>query len=252
MSDEENGESGFRELATGALPLRASNLVHRFPGQPPVLDIEQLEIAPGSSVALTGPSGSGKTTLLYLLTGIETVQQGSVRWGEHELSRMPEPRRDSWRRQHVGFVFQDFQLVPGLSIEANVLVTCYFDRLRPSERARQRCAELLESFKVPIRNRRVTDLSRGEQQRVAIARALLHEPPLIVADEPTASLDAAAGRLVIDLLLEAAHGMGSTFLAVTHDPALTEALDVAMGLDHGRLTARLPTHATARTSALPA
>jgi putative ABC transport system ATP-binding protein len=186
-------------------------------------------------VALTGPSGSGKTTLAYLLTGIEPVQEGSVRWGGVELRGLSERERDRWRREHVGFVFQDFHLVPGLTIEGNVLVTCWFRQLRPTPAEQERALALLDGFGVPRAGRRVTDLSRGEQQRVAIARAMLRQPPILVADEPTASLDATAGAKVIELLLAAARESGATLLAVTHDPALIEAVDRVLRLERGRL-----------------
>ena len=151
--------------------------------------LDRLELPAGATVALTGPSGSGKTTLAYLLTGIERVQQGSVRWGETDLAELTERAGDAWRLARVGFVFQDFHLVPGLSILANVLVTCWFDRWRPPPNLVDRAEELLDRFVVPRSGREVTDLSRGEQQRVAIARALLRDPGIVVADEPTASLE---------------------------------------------------------------
>ncbi|MGH7292559.1 MAG: ABC transporter ATP-binding protein [Myxococcota bacterium] len=200
-----------------------------------MVELDRLELPAGTSVALTGPSGSGKTTLAYLLTGIERVQEGAVRWGETDLAGLSERGRDAWRRERVGFVFQDFHLVPGLSILANVLVTCWFDRWRPAPSLIERAQELLVRFAVPSTGRRVTDLSRGEQQRVAIARALLREPGIVVADEPTASLDAASGAAVIELLLERVRSSGATFLAVTHDPALIEAVGTVYHLEHGRL-----------------
>ena len=215
--------------------LEVAGLIHRYGAAEPAVAIDRIEIAPGTAVALTGPSGSGKTTLAYLLTGIEPVQEGSVRWGGVELRGLSERLRDRWRREHVGFVFQDFHLVPGLTIEGNVLVTCWFRQLRPTPAEHERALALLDGFGVPRAGRRVTDLSRGEQQRVAIARAMLRQPPILVADEPTASLDAAAGAKVIELLLAAARESGATLLAVTHDPALIEAVDRVLRLERGRL-----------------
>jgi putative ABC transport system ATP-binding protein len=223
-------------VATTSLPLVAEGLRHAYqPGQPPVVDLDRLEIAPGATVALTGPSGSGKTTLAYLLTGIEPVRQGAVRWGGTDLAQLPESARDAWRRRHVGFVFQDFHLVPGLSILRNVLVSCYFDGLRPDPTLAERAAALLDVFAVPTARRRVGDLSRGEQQRVAVARALLRRPPVVVTDEPTASLDAASGGRVVELLVRGVREVGATLLAVTHDPALIAAVDAVHHLEHGRL-----------------
>jgi putative ABC transport system ATP-binding protein len=225
--------------AAEAVPgLTVQGLVHRFQNDaPPVVDIDRLTIAPGRTVAITGASGSGKTTLAYLITGIEPVRHGSVRWGDTELAGMREAARDRWRRRHVGFVFQEFHLVPGLSIERNVVISAYFEALKPSAGFTERARALLDAFGVPREHRRVTDLSRGEQQRVAVARALVRSPGLIVADEPTASLDAANGQQVIDLLLAHAREHGATLLAVTHDAALIEAADEVHRLDRGRLSA---------------
>jgi putative ABC transport system ATP-binding protein len=206
------------------------------PDQPPAVELDRLELPAGATLALTGPSGSGKTTLAYLLTGIERVRQGSVSWGGTELHRLSERERDAWRLRRVGFVFQDFHLVPGLPVLANVLVSCWFDRRQPEPALVERARELLDRFAVPRQGREVTDLSRGEQQRVAVARALLRNPSIVVADEPTASLDAAAGATVIGLLLDQVRAAGATFLAVTHDPALVDAVDGELHLRHGRLT----------------
>jgi putative ABC transport system ATP-binding protein len=219
--------------------LRACDLRHAYqPGQPPVIELDRLELPAGAAVALTGPSGSGKTTLAYLLTGIERVQEGAVRWAGTDLAALTERERDRWRLGHVGFVVQDFHLVPGLSILGNVLVTGWFDRWRPEPAQVARAEALLDGFSVPTAGRKVTDLSRGEQQRVAIARALLREPVIVVADEPTASLDATGGALVIELLLARVRATGATFLAVTHDPALIEACGIELRLEHGRLERR--------------
>jgi putative ABC transport system ATP-binding protein len=226
-----------RSRVSTAGRLAARDVRHAYAdGAPLVVDVDRLEVAAGESVALTGASGSGKTTLAYLLTGIEALQAGSVRWGEVELAGMGERQRDAWRRRQVGFVFQDFHLVPGLSILANVLVSAWFERLRPDAATVTQAQALLESFKVPTAGRKVTDLSRGEQQRVAIARALLWRPQVLIADEPTASLDAAAGASVIRLLLDATRESGATFLAVTHDQALIEAVGSVYALDRGRLS----------------
>ncbi|MFZ1428634.1 MAG: ABC transporter ATP-binding protein [Geminicoccaceae bacterium] len=218
------------------LSLDARDLRHAYQAdQPPVVELDGLTVLPGTMLALTGPSGSGKTTLAYLLTGIEPVRHGEVRWGETDLATLSEGRRDTWRRQHVGFVFQDFHLVPGLSILDNVLVSCWFDHWRPTSDLAERARELLDAFAVPTARRRVADLSRGEQQRVAVARALLHRPAVLVADEPTASLDAASAETVIRLLVDGARTAGATLLAVTHDPALIAAMDSVHHLEHGRL-----------------
>ena len=200
----------------------------------PALDLDRLQLQPGARVALVGPSGSGKTTLAYALTGILTPDQGEVRWGEVILSRLSESRRDAWRRRNVGLVFQDFHLVPGLSPLENVLAPCYFTALRPTGEQVARARELLAQVEVPSARRDVSELSRGEQQRVAIARALLHDPPILVADEPTASLDEAHSARVIELLLGAAAERGRTLIAVSHDRALIDRMELLVRLEHGR------------------
>jgi putative ABC transport system ATP-binding protein len=144
-----------------------------------------------------------------------------VRWGTTDLATLPEAARDAWRRQHAGFVFQDFHLIPGLSILGNVLVTCWFDHWRADPVMTERAGELLDRFGVPSSGWQVQKLSRGEQQRVAIARALPRSPAILIADEPTASLDAKSGGAVIEILLDQARQTAATLLVVTHDPELS-------------------------------
>ncbi|HEX2527574.1 MAG TPA: ABC transporter ATP-binding protein [Geminicoccus sp.] len=201
----------------------------------PVLDIEALDIEAGSQVAVTGPSGSGKTTLAYALTGIQTIDRGEIRWGGVDLAKLSESARDGWRRRHLGLVFQNFHLVPGLTPLANVLAPCYFDALRPSSGQVARAKELLEQMKVPTARPDAAMLSRGEQQRVAIARALLHDPPILVADEPTASLDERSGAQVIELLTDTSRVAGRTLIMITHDVRLVDAASRCILLAAGHL-----------------
>ncbi|MEM1267728.1 MAG: ATP-binding cassette domain-containing protein [Pseudomonadota bacterium] len=199
-----------------------------------VLAIDHLAAERGSLTVLTGPSGSGKSTLLYALSGLQALDAGEVRWGETEITGLSEARRDRWRRETVGLVFQSFHLVDELSPIDNVLVPVWFGHL--SARAhRPRATELLEALGVPTARRRLADLSRGEQQRVALARALLFDPAVILADEPTASLDRAASAAVI-ARFRAMADEGRLVLAVSHDPALIDAADRVLALAHGRLT----------------
>ncbi len=197
-----------------------------------------MEIEPGAIVGLTGPSGSGKTSLLYTLTGIEAPERGSIRWGDTDITKLTERGRDRWRRNNVGFVFQDFHLIPGMSPMMNVLLPRTFEGFFIGAATRQRARDLLELVRAPAARASVAMLSRGEQQRVGIARALLNRPGLIAADEPTASLDAESGRIVIDLLLGQAQATGATLLIVTHDPVLLARLKRVYHLRGGKL---LPT-----------
>lgn len=214
------------------LPLTASNLALRLGGEP-VLDAISLTVEPGRVVALAGPSGSGKSSLLYVLSGLLRADSGSVRWGDAELTGFNEVARDTWRRTHAGFVFQNFHLIEEMSPLDNVVLPAWFGRFSTAS-LRPRATKLLEDLGVPTR-RRASLLSRGEQQRVAIARALLLDPPVIFADEPTASLDEAAGAEVWDVLAQLARREGRTVLIASHDPAVLQQADRVVRLEHGRL-----------------
>jgi putative ABC transport system ATP-binding protein len=200
-----------------------------------VLDIDRMEIEPGAIVGITGPSGSGKTSLLYTLTGIERPERGVIRWADTDITKVSERARDRWRRHNVGFVFQDFHLIPMMSPLMNVLLPRTFEGFGIGAATRRRALELLDIVKAPTARATVATLSRGEQQRVGIARALISRPSIIAADEPTASLDADAGRIVIDLLLSQAQATGATLLVVTHDPAFLARLKRVYHLRGGKL-----------------
>ena len=203
------------------------------------LDIGELCIPAGRFLAIIGPSGSGKSTLLYALAGLFETASGAVEWGGADLIAMKASARNAWRRATLGFVFQDFHLVPELSPIENVLMPARFDRFSAGLALKARAAELLDRFGVPASRRTAAQLSRGEQQRVAIARALLFDPPVILADEPTASLDAASATTVIDALASLAADGGKTVIAVSHDAALIARADTHLRLDHGRIAAEM-------------
>ncbi|WP_222183622.1 ABC transporter ATP-binding protein [Geminicoccus harenae] len=217
----------------GGLAVRGLKVV--FDRGAPVLDIGRLDVGSGEQVAITGPSGCGKTTLALALSGIQPVQEGQVRWNGQDVAGLGEGARDRWRRRHVGMIFQDFHLVPGMSVLRNVLAASYFSTWRPAAPVVARAAELLEQCGVPPGRQDVASLSRGEQQRVAIARALLLDPPILIADEPTASLDRANAERVAGLLAEAARRQGATLIAVTHDPVLIEAMDRTVRMADGQV-----------------
>lgn len=210
----------------------------RFPGLgAPVLDIPKLRLAGGERVALTGPSGSGKTTLINALTGLERASEGTVTWYGTEIGALGETGRDRWRAAQVGLVMQDFHLFAGLSALDNVLLPSRlaFRRL-PQERLAE-AGRLLARVGLGDRlGQKVETLSRGQMQRVAVARALVGRPRILVADEPTASLDAEAGAEVAALLLELAGEAGATLIVASHDPRLIGRLSRVWRLDAGRLT----------------
>ncbi|MGO4407447.1 ABC transporter ATP-binding protein [Bosea sp. RAF48] len=198
-----------------------------------VLDIPALVIEPGAALGISGPSGCGKSTLLHLIAGLLRPGTGSVRWGGTEVSGLPEAQRDRWRRQTLGFVFQDFHLVPELDVAGNIALPASFSSWRLGTSGRERAIALASRVGLKDPHRRAAVLSRGEQQRVAIARALFNAPRLILADEPTASLDADHADGVSDLLAETAQESGATLICASHDPRLlarlAQRLDLRMG-----------------------
>jgi putative ABC transport system ATP-binding protein len=204
-----------------------------------VLDVAGLHARQGEAVGITGPSGSGKSSLLYLLTGIERPTSGNIIWGGTDLVGLRQGQLDRWRRDNVGFVFQDFHLFPGLSPMANVLVPATFGHMIAPQWMKSRAAELLERLGVLDQPGPAALLSRGEMQRVALSRALLLAPKVLVADEPTASLDADNAEAVGELLISACRAIDATLLVVSHDAALLSRLDTVHRLQRGRLAPRL-------------
>ncbi len=212
-----------------------TDLHFQWPRQPrPVLAIDRFQIGAGERLFLHGPSGSGKSTLINLLAGVATPQRGEVRVLGEPLSRWPGARRDRFRADHIGLIFQQFNLLPYLSVLENVQLPCEFSAPRRRRAgdvdtsARQLLAAL--GFDAALLARPVGELSVGQQQRVAAARALIGAPALIVADEPTSALDADARDAFIDLLLDQARRCGSAVLFVSHDRALAAHFDRSVAL----------------------
>ena len=209
--------------------LELQNILLTFPegGQRrTVLDIPYLKVTSGEHVGIRGASGSGKSSLLNVVSGLVLPDRGTVRWGATVPGALPEHQRDRWRGQHIGFVFQDFQLFPELEALENVLLPATFTGWRIPEALIRRGRGLLEQMHV-CPTRKVRALSRGEKQRVAIARAVLLKPGIILADEPTASLDEANAGQVTLLLSGYARTLGSTLLVVSRHKVLVEHLENA-------------------------
>ena len=200
------------------------------------LDGVDLEIGAGEFVAVAGPSGSGKTTLLNLVGGLDRPTEGRVLLEGRDLARLGEGALSDLRLERIGFVFQRDNLVPVLTALENVELPLLFRRGLSGAERRARARAALERVGLSgLAARRPAELSGGERQRVAVARALAGGPALVLADEPTASLDHATGGAVIDLMRSAGHERGATFLYATHDPELIRLADRIVRLRDGRL-----------------
>jgi putative ABC transport system ATP-binding protein len=200
-----------------------------------VLDGVEAHIRSGESVAIIGRSGSGKSTLLNVISGIDRADGGSIEFDGQEVSSLGEPERTRFRRQHIGFIYQFFNLVPTLNAEENVRLVLELNGVRGAE-ARARSAAMLAEVGLGDRRSSAIDtLSGGEQQRVAIARALVHEPQLLLADEPTGNLDEDTARQVFPLVMSLVRKRGAMLLLVTHDRALAANLDRTLVMRDGRL-----------------
>jgi putative ABC transport system ATP-binding protein len=208
---------------------REGERVHR------VLDGVEARFAAGEAVALIGRSGSGKSTLLNLIAGLDHADSGSISVDGRDVSALREPERTLWRRRQVGFVHQFFNLIPTLSTSENVRLALELNGIRGAEASR-RTAAALEAVGLGHRADSAIDvLSGGEQQRVAIARALVHEPSVLLADEPTGNLDGETARQVFPLLTSLVRTSGATLLLATHDLALAAGMDRVLELREGKL-----------------
>jgi len=203
-----------------------------------VLKDVSFSIGAGESLAIIGPSGSGKTTLLGLCAGLDRAVEGTVSLCGQALNDLDEDARAAVRNQHVGFIFQNFQLIPTLTALENVMIPA---ELNGKKNARSRAVELLNKVGLGSRlDHYPTQLSGGEQQRVALARAFSNEPEILFADEPTGNLDESTGQMVEQLLFELNKEMGTTLVIVTHDPELAEKTQRVIQLKGGQVIADRP------------
>lgn len=210
-----------------------------WPGRPILLDIEHFRLQPGERVFLKGPSGTGKTTLLGLVGGVELPASGHIRLLGHDLAALSSSRRDRFRADHSGYIFQMFNLLPYLSVLENITLPCRFSALR-AQRACQRHGSIeaaarhllahLGLDRPELLRQPVTELSIGQQQRVAAARALIGSPELVIADEPTSALDSDTREAFLQLLFAECEAAGSSLLFVSHDAALEPLFDRSLSL----------------------
>lgn len=211
-----------------------------------VLAIRELRVRTSQRVFLFGPSGCGKSTLLAMIGGVLVPREGAVAVLGENLSRMNSAARDRIRANHVGFIFQQFNLVPYLSVVENVSLPCRYSRRRLKRAGdadgsvEKSAARLLSALGIgeELRSRKSTDLSVGQQQRVAAARALIGRPELVLADEPTSSLDADRRREFINLLVSECRRANSTVIFVSHDASLATHFDVAIDLQRTNAAAQ--------------
>ncbi len=200
-----------------------------------ILDAVSFRLEAGQSAAIVGASGSGKSTLLGLLGGLDTPSSGEITIFGERIGALDEEQRAAWRARHLGFVFQSFQLLPQMNALENVMLPLELAGRRDAETIAE---QLLERVGLGQRLKHYPrTLSGGEQQRVALARAFAPRPALLLADEPTGSLDAATGDRIIQLMFELNQEAGSTLVLVTHDEALAARCAIRLRLHAGRLDA---------------
>lgn len=210
--------------------LALSGVRHRY-GRDVTLAYPDFTAGAGEQLAMIGPSGAGKTTLLHFIAGLLLPEAGQVRYGDVQVNALSESARDQFRATTVGYVFQDFHLMPGYSALENVLLGLGLAGVRGPE-ARRRAADTLTRLGLGARlHHTPRQLSTGERQRVALARAVAHGPRLLLADEPSAHLDRARAGQAVSLLQDTALNLGATLIVVSHDPLVMDAFGrrVAVG-----------------------
>jgi putative ABC transport system ATP-binding protein len=226
----------MRDAVVGHPAIEVAGLSKRVAdasGELTILHKVDFTVQPAETLALVGASGSGKSTLLGLLAGLDTPSTGKVVLDGTDIFALDEDGRAAFRKAKLGFVFQSFQLLPHLNALENVMLPL---ELRGDDAAREKAEAMLGRVGLDKRLRHYPKyLSGGEQQRVALARAFVTEPPLLFADEPTGSLDAATGEAVIQLMFELNRERGSTLVLVTHDPAMAARCGRTLTIAAGRL-----------------
>lgn len=223
-------------MTAAAVELRGVRKTYRLgPHVIPALQGVDLSVARGELLALTGPSGSGKSTILNLCGLIDTADAGEIAIDGRLVAGLDETQRTLLRRDALGFVFQGFNLVPVMTVAENVDYPLFLAGVPATERRARVAAQLLAVGLQDHAGHRPDALSGGQRQRVAIARALVKRPKLVIADEPTASLDSATADQVLALMRERGHAEGAAFVIATHDARLTQRCDRTLALRDGRI-----------------
>ncbi len=235
MSDATGGDGPIIEVA-GVEKVYDDGMVHALRGV-------DLTVARGEILAITGPSGCGKSTLLHLLAALDRPTAGTITVDGRDLTRLRHP--DTYRRQEIGLIFQLHNLLPRLTALGNVEIAMAGTRRHITERTAHARELLADVHLETLADRHPPQLSGGERQRVAIARALANDPPILLADEPTGSLDSDAVRTVLDLFTALRDDKGVTIVLVTHDEAVAAVADRVVEMLDGRVAARSPTGGSA-------
>ncbi|MCD6130126.1 MAG: ABC transporter ATP-binding protein [Deltaproteobacteria bacterium] len=216
----------YKDYQTGEISLRALNNLN-------------FEIEPASFLSFVGPSGSGKTTLLNLIGCLDTPTGGKLTVAGTDVVNLSRKQRAAFRGKHMGFIFQDFNLIPVLTVYENIEYPLIMVQNIPSEERRRRVLSLLKSVEMMEQKDKYPDqISGGQKQRVAVARALVTEPELVLADEPTANLDSKTAYMIIELMKEMKRKSGTTFIFSTHDQKIVGAAEIIYTLQDGTIIDR--------------
>lgn len=202
-----------------------------------LLRLPELSLSAGSAMAIRGPSGAGKSTLLFALSGLLHITRGSVKWGDFELAGLSDPQRTRFRGENLGLVFQDHLLFEELSAADNAGIAALYSSKDKRAEITHQTHNTLKNLGLALdTTRTVTSYSGGERQRIAVARALATQPKVLLADEPTASLDRKTADALIADLIETSRQAQRTFVVVSHDPALIEACEHVLTIEDGQVT----------------
>lgn len=228
-----NGQNGYDEI------VQIKDVVKSFKvgeGEVTILKGISFDVKKGEFVSIVGPSGNGKSTLLNMITGIDRPSSGEIIVTGREVHKMSENKLAAWRGEHVGIIFQFFQMLPALSLLQNVILPMDFANKYTAKERRERAMHLLEIVGLADQAEKLPGMvSGGQQQRAAIARALANDPPLLVGDEPTGNLDSRTAADVFDLFSELV-SQGKTMLMVTHDKELAKRVPRVVEITDGRIT----------------